>query len=421
EQLLAEGYVSGRQGSGTYVTGTLNLKPMQKWAGSATFRLSRYGERVNAAHLELNHLKRSRRALRYDFIYGRSNIDLFPFQAWRRMLLRNARMAPVRELDYGATAGSLELRESIAAYLKRSRGVQCDASQILILNGSAQALDLIVRVLVEAGDRIAVENPGYQGTREVLRAARARLRGVPVDGDGILADRIPAGVRMVFVTPSHQFPTGAVLPLARRLALLDWAKRNRALIVEDDYDGEFRYGGQALESLQGLDREGRVLYIGTFSRTVFSALRLGYLVAPRSLMPALTTAKWLCDRHTSTLEQQTLAEFIASGLYERFLRRVRRSNAARRDALLTSVEAVFGDEVEVTGQGAGAHVVLWPRQRIDETAVVARAAERGVGIYGISEYYVGKRSRPGIILGFARLSEREIREGISRLRGLFRS
>lgn len=421
DQLLAEGYISGRRGSGTYVAGALNLRAMQDSPQSSRFRLSQYGKLAAEASSKLNYVRQRAKPLRYDFVYGRSNIDLFPFEAWRRMLLRNARMAPVQELDYGAATGSTDLQKSIAAHLKRSRGVMCDPSQIVILNGSSQALDLIVRVLVEPNDSIAIEDPGYQGTREVLCAARARLRAVPVDRDGIRPEKIPADARMVFITPSHQFPTGAVLPLSRRLALLDWAKRKSALIVEDDYDGEFRYGGQALESLQGLDREGRVLYLGTFSRTVFPALRIGYLIAPRALMPALTAAKWLSDRHTSTLEQQALAEFIASGMYERFLRRVRRSNAVRRDALLESIEAVFGNDVEVTGQGAGAHVVLWPRRRIDEAQIVARAEERGVGIYGVSGHYVGNRRRPGFILGFARLSEVEIREGIRRLRGILQT
>ncbi|MGO4210469.1 PLP-dependent aminotransferase family protein [Terriglobus sp. 2YAB30_2] len=418
DQLLAEGYVAGRRGAGTYVTDALNLRAVQERMHTTRFRMSRFGKLVEQTAAELGAADRRPRPLRYDFVYGRSNIDLFPFEAWRRMLLRSARKAPVHELDYGSAAGSPELQEAIAAHLKRSRGVVCDASQVLIVNGSAQALDLIIRVLVEPEDSVAIEDPGYRGIREGLRAARARVRSVPVDHEGIVPAKIPAEARMVFVTPSHQFPTGAVLPLSRRLELLDWAKRNRAVIVEDDYDGEFRYGGQALESLQGLDREGRVLYLGTFSRTVFPALRIGYLIAPRSLMPALMAAKWLCDRHTSTLEQQTLAEFLISGMYERHLRRLRRSNVARRDALLESVEDVFGDEVTVTGQGAGAHIVLWPKRRIDEAAVITRAAERGVGIYGVSGHYVGKPLRPGLILGFARLRETEIREGVRRLKGV---
>ncbi|KAA6459819.1 PLP-dependent aminotransferase family protein [Acidobacteria bacterium AB60] len=419
DQLLAEGYASGRRGAGTYVTTTLNLRVMHPQTESFHFRLSQYGKRLAAGPPQMRDELRRARPLRYDFVYGRSNIDIFPFEAWRRLLLRNARRAPVHELDYGAAAGSPALRQAIAAHLQRSRGVVCDPSQILIVNGSAQAIDLIIRVLVNPGDSIAVEDPGYQGARHGLRAARARLRPVPVDHDGIIPEKIPAGTRMVFITPSHQFPTGAVLPLARRLALLDWARRHRAVIVEDDYDGEFRYGGQALASLQGLDREGRVLYLGTFSRTVFPALRIGYLVAPRSLMPALAAAKWISDRHTSTLEQQTLAEFLASGLYERFLRRVRRSNSARRDALLDAIHAVFGPAIEVTGQGAGAHIVLWPKTELDEATIVARAEHRGVGIYGIAGHYVARRRRPGIILGFARLTPAEIREGISRLHGIF--
>ncbi len=279
----------------------------------------------------MNFPQRRTRSLRYDFAYGRSDLETFPFEMWRRMLLRCARKAPVSELDYGPPGGNVALREAICAHLRRSRAVICDPSQVIVVNGSQQALDLIARVLIERGDRVAIEDPSYQGTREVLLAAGARLFPVAVDRDGLNPSKLPPSARIAFVTPSHQFPTGATLPLARRLELLEWAKRRNALVVEDDYDGEFRYEGQMLESLQGLDREGRVIYIGTFSRTVFSALRIGYLIAPRALVPAFTAAKWLCDRHTATLEQQTLAEFISSGMYERYLRRVRRRNAARRE------------------------------------------------------------------------------------------
>ena len=287
--------------------------------------------------------------------------------------------------------------------------------QIVVVNGSQQALDLIARVLIEPGDPVVIEDPLYQGTREVMRAAGARLHAVPVDRDGLDPAALPEKVRMAFVTPSHQYPSGGILPLARRQALLRWARRNRALVVEDDYDGEFRYDGKPLESLQGLDTEGRVLYVGTFSRTIFSALRIGYLVAPRSLLPALTAAKWLSDRHTPTLEQEALAEFIATGMYERHLRRLRRRNAASRRALLEALDEHLSGRVEITGDGAGAHVVIWPRRRISEEGVVAAAAARGVGIYGIGGYFWKRPSRPGIILGYPRLSEADIREGVRRL------
>jgi GntR family transcriptional regulator / MocR family aminotransferase len=265
---------------------------------------------------------------------------------------------------------------------------------------------------VERGDRVAIEDPHYDGIRGALQTAGARLRGVPVDREGLDPARLPGDARLVFVTPSHQFPTGAILPLDRRLALLDWARRNNAVIVEDDYDGEFHYGGRPLESLQGLDSEGRVLYIGTFSRTVFPALRIGYLIPPPSLVSAFSAAKWLNDLHSATLEQQTLAEFIANGMYERHLRRLRRRNTARREALLSAIGEFLGNRVNVTGDGAGAQVVLWPKKRVVEEEIVARAAERGVGIYGIAHCYLRRPSRPGLMLGYARLNEREIRDGV---------
>ena len=326
-------------------------------------------------------------------------------------------MAPVTSvsLPVARAAGSVALREAICSHLRRSRAVSCDPSQVLIVNGSQQALNLISRVLIEPGDSVAIEDPGYQGTREVLDASGARLRPVPVDRDGLDPTKLPAGARLAFVTPSHQFPTGAILPLARRVALLDWAKRTRAAIVEDDYDGEFRYAGQPLESLQGLDGGARVIYLGTFSRTVFAALRIGYIVAPKSLVRALTSAKWLSDRHTATLEQETLAEFISCGMYERYLRRVRHRNARRREALLEAMRKYLGDRIEVSGDGAGAHVVLWLSGRVAEQALITGAAARGVGVYPVSPYFLKPPARSGLMLGYSRLPETQIREGIRRL------
>jgi GntR family transcriptional regulator/MocR family aminotransferase len=416
DQLLAEGFAEARSGSGTYVSRDVDLTRPAQSEGVAQLSLSRFGDAAAAAwsKVDLPGRRRGRR-LPYDFAYGRSDLETFPFAMWQRILLRCARKAPVSELDYGPAAGNEALREAICAHLRRARAVVCDPSQIVVVNGSQQALDLIARVLIERGDRVVIEDPSYQGTREVLRAAGARLLPVAVDREGLDPGKLPVGARIAFVTPSHQFPTGAILPLARRLALLEWAKRRNAVVVEDDYDGEFRYEGQPLESLQGLDREGRVIYIGTFSRTVFSSLRIGYLIAPKGLMPAFTAAKWLCDRHTATLEQETLAEFIFGGTYERYLRRVRRRNAARRQALLETIGADLGDRVEITGDGAGAHIVLWPKRRVIDEDVIAAAALRGVGVYGISGYFLTKPLRSGFMLGYSRMKEKDIREGIRRL------
>ena len=419
DQLLAEGFAVGRSGSGTYVSGGVGERGPAPAQDSARPRLSRFGSSATMAWSGVDWPPRRTRSLPYDFAYGRSDLETFPFEKWRRILLRCARKAPASKLDYGPAAGNAALQEAICTHLRRSRAVICNPSQVIVVNGSQQALDLIARVLIERGDRVAIEDPGYQGTREVLRVAGARLLPVPVDRDGLNPAALPPGARIAFVTPSHQFPAGAILPLARRLAVLEWARRSNAVVVEDDYDGEFRYEGQPLESMQGLDREGRVIYIGTFSRTVFPALRIGYLVAPERLVPALTAAKWLCDRHTATLEQQTLAEFISGGMYERYLRRVRRRNSARRQALLGSIRKWFGDRVEVTGDGAGAHIVLWPDVRITEEAVIAAAAARGVGVYGIAPYFLKQPLRPGILLGYSRMKETEIREGIRRLSETF--
>jgi GntR family transcriptional regulator/MocR family aminotransferase len=414
EQLLAEGFVVGRGGSGTYVADVLAAGRSGPRASRVKVRLSRFGRAVGALP-EANFLGKQSPRPRFDFAYGRSDIEVFPFEMWRRMLLRQARKASVRALDYGPTGGSVALREAICVHLRRSRAVLCDASQVIVVSGSQQALDLVARVLIDRGDRIAIEDPCYQGTREILRASGARLLRAPVDRDGLNPAKLPDGTRMVFVTPSHQFPTGAILSLPRRLNLVDWARRTDALVVEDDYDGEYRYEDQSLQSLQGLDAEGRVIYIGTFSRTVFSSLRIGYLIVPKPLISVFTSAKWLCDRHTATLEQETLAEFITSGLYERHLRRVRRRNAARREALREAIGKYLGDRVEVTGFGAGAHIAMWPVARVSETEVIAKAAALGVAVYGISPYFLSSPSRYGFMLGYSRMQESDIREGVRRL------
>ena len=416
DQLLAEGFAEGRAGSGTYVPEGLSHNAPERRKSLARLHLSRFGAAAAAAIGSIDDVPQNRPAPpRYDFAYSRSDIETFPFAQWRRILLRQVRMAPVRALDYGPAVGSLDLREAICAHLRRSRGVVCDSSEVIVVNGSQQALDLIARVLVEPGDPVAIEDPQYNGTREVLRAAGAQLLPVAVDRDGIDPAQLPDQARLVFVTPSHQFPTGAVLPLARRMALLKWARRKNCVIVENDHDGEFHYEGRPLESLQGLDTEGRIVYLGTFSRTVFSALRIGYLIVPKSLTQAFTAAKWLNDLHSATLEQQTLAEFISSGMYELHLRRLRRRNTARRNALMEAIQKYLGARVEVTGDSSGTHIVLWPRKRIAEIAVVAKAASRGVGIYGMSHCYLGQPAQTGLMLGYSRLNEREIHEGIRRL------
>jgi GntR family transcriptional regulator/MocR family aminotransferase len=412
DHLHAEGFLEGRRGAGTYVSSSLKRITVGTPKNNSSLPLSRFGAAVAEAAHKLDFPNRPPSRLRYDFTFGRSDMSIFPFETWRRISMRHALKTSIREFDYGPAAGVPALRDAICLHLRRSRAVVCESSEVIVVSGAQQALDLVTRILVDRGDPVAIEDPQYQGTKEVLRAAGARLVPVPVDREGMDPAKLPSRAKAVFVTPSHQFPTGAILPLDRRLALIEWAHRRNAVIIENDYDGEFHYDGRPLESLQGLDTNGRTVYMGTFSRTIFPALRIGYAVVPKSLSLAFTTAKWLADQHSAILEQQTLAEFITSGLYERHLRRLRRKNARRREALLNAVHDYFSGRVELSGDDSGTHVIFWPKKGASEDEVIAKAASRSVGVYRISQYYLKKGFRTGFMLGYTTLNEDEIREGI---------
>jgi GntR family transcriptional regulator/MocR family aminotransferase len=312
----------------------------------------------------------------------------------------------------------IELRQAIAGYLQRARGVVCTADQVLVVNGFQQAVDLVSRVLLNAGDRVLVEEPHYRPARMAFQIVGAEVRGVVVDNDGVrVADLPHDDTRLIYVTPSHQFPTGAILPLARRLDLLTWATRRDAYVLEDDYNGEFRYEGRPIETLQGLDEHGRVLYAGTFSKVMFPALRTGYLVVPESLVEAFVTAKALADAGGPTLLQLTLAAFIEGGHFERHIRRARARNAARRVAMLEAVDQHLPAGVEIVGANAGLHLMLrlphLPQRKFRELR--HRASELGVGVYSASPFYLDPPAQTALLLGYASLTEAEIREGIRRL------
>jgi len=427
EQLLAEGYVQARVGSGTYVATELPESARGLIAGdppavvrplaAAAPRVSRYAQRLVAIMDEARLVWTPRaRSMPYDFRYARPSYEDFPHEAWCRVLARRARRASVRALDYGSPAGALELREAIAAYLARARGVACDAEQIVVVNGSQQALDLCARVVLDPGDGVIVEEPGYPAARAVFAALGARVRPCAVDHAGIDVGARPfrSAARLAYVTPAHQFPTGATMPLARRLELLAWARRADAFVLEDDYDSEYRYHGRPVQALAGLDRDGRVLYAGTFSKLLFPALRLGFLVPPPALVDAFRRAKGAADTGSPTLLQLALADFLAGGHFERHLRRSRLRHAALRRVMLESVAEHLGDAVEVAGADAGLHVLLWLRdaEPADVERLRRRAAELGVGIYPTTPFYAGGAPRAGIILGWASLGPRAIREGI---------
>lgn len=428
ERLLAEGYATARRGSGTHVAfdfagGQAQTARPAERSSSRTPRihLSGYARRV-AAKPDRSGISWAPMdpRLPYDFRYGRPSFGDFPFTTWCRLLARRARRATIRELDYGRPEGLRILRERVADYLRRARGVNCVPEQVLIVDGTQQALDLAARVLVDPGDRVLLEEPHYRPARVVFAAAGARTDVIEVDAQGMRTDRLPVRQgrhRVVFVTPSHQFPTGAVMPLSRRIALLAWAQRAGAWILEDDYDSEYRYGGAPLPALQGLDRAERVIYTGTFSKVMFPALRLGYMVLPGALWGAFLSAKAFADTGSPTLYQHALADFMGEGHFEGHLRRSRARNAARRAALLGAIERHLGDRVEVSGENAGLHVLLWlrgiPAGRVD--AIRRKAAVLGVGVYPVAPFYLRPPGRAGLILGYAPLTEEEIGAGVERL------
>lgn len=422
ERLADEGYVHARVGSGTFVcetvpdAGPARSSPRPAKSTTARAHLSEYTGRVLAQSPWPPPGRRPDRGVPFDFHYGTPAISDFPHAVWSRLVGQRIRRASIGTLRYGRTLGYEPLRAAIAEYVGRTRGVIATPDQIVVVNGSQQAVDLITRLLVDSGDRVVIEEPGYQGARQVFVAAGARVSPVPVDDSGLDVARLPRGgpVRLAYVTPSHQFPLGGVLPLGRRLELLRWARATSAYVVEDDYDSEFRYDGPPLEALQGLDRDGRVLYVGTFSKVLFPSLRLAYLIVPVSLVATIASLKFLADYHSPTFEQSVLAQFIAEGHFARHVRRVRRRNGERRTALLDALREHLGSRVDVAGANAGVHLVVWLRNvdasRVDELR--RRAADNGVGIYPIAPYYVHPPARAGLLFGYASLNPVEIQDGI---------
>ena len=429
DQLLAEGYLTARGGSGTFVATDLpdDLSTVVRGdtgerqdRGVFSPRLSRYGRwQASLAATGIVSWEPRNTPLRFDFRYGRPNILDFPHDTWCRVLNKRARRASLRQLDYGPPEGREELRTAIAEHLWRSRGVVCTPHQVIIVNGSQQALDLAARTLLDPGDRAVIEEPYYPGARIAFEGAGAEIVSAAVDEDGFCVDSIvdePAP-RLAYVTPAHQFPSGATMPIQRRLDVLGWAESCGAMIFEDDYDSEFRYSGRPLEALQGLDRAGRVIYAGTFSKLMFPALRLGYLVLPAALVGPVSAAKASVDTGCPALEQLALADFMRAGHFDRHLRRSRTRNARRRAALLSALATYCGDRIEVAGANAGLHIIGWIRglaaRRV--AALRRRCAERGVGIYSVAPYYRKELKRAGLILGFSSLREQEIEEGVRRL------
>jgi GntR family transcriptional regulator/MocR family aminotransferase len=314
--------------------------------------------------------------------------------------------------------GSLEFRETLAQYLRTARAVNCDAEQIMIVSGSQQALEISARVLLDPGDHAWMEEPGYRLAQHVVKMAGCRVVPVPVDQEGI---DVAAGIaactkaRAAFVTPSHQFPLGATMSASRRLQLLTWAQRANAWIVEDDYDSEYRYKEMPIASLQGLDRNARVIYIGTFSKTLFPALRVGYLVIPRDLVERFVAVRHAMDIYPAQLNQAVLRDFIAEGHFARYVRRTRMLYSERRRALVHALTEEFGERMEILGSEAGTHLVAIPDEEVDDRKFVERAAEQELWMWPLSPTYLGKKRRHGFVLGYGSAPSRIMSKAVRHL------
>jgi GntR family transcriptional regulator/MocR family aminotransferase len=339
---------------------------------------------------------------------------------FRRLMTRHLARPAAELFGYGDPRGSLALREAIAAYVRAARGVRCGAHQVVITAGAQQGLDLLIRAIVRPGDAVWVEDPCYPMALAALKGAGARVTGVPVDGEGldpVLGERLSPRAKAAYVTPSHQFPLGVTMTMRRRLALIDWARRKDAWIVEDDYDSEFRYGGPPLTALQGMDDPGRVAYVGTFSKILFPGLRTGYLVAPEPLLEAVLAARARSDRFPPLLTEAPLAELIAQGHFAALLRRVRRRVQAGRDSLAAALRAHAADRLSFTVPGQGLHMVARLNDECSDVDIAAAAQEAGIGARALSPMFVDRPPEQGLVLGFSGFTPDAIEAAATRLCG----
>ncbi|HTK67643.1 MAG TPA: PLP-dependent aminotransferase family protein [Pseudonocardia sp.] len=409
DRLVAEGHLRSRAGAGTFVSAVASAQPPRSLAGSP-LRPRPVWDGIDEGP------DMSRLSPEFDFRCGIPDQSLFPYATWRALMADQLRPSAVGSGSHIGAAGHPGLRAAIARHIGVSRSVQAAPEDVFVTSGSQQAIDLVARVLLEPGDLVAVEDPGYPPPRGAFVSSGCRVVGVPVDAEGLVVDAVPAEARLVYVTPSHQFPLGTVMSLSRRRQLLDWAERADAVIVEDDYDSEFRYGGRPLEPLHRLDHTGRVLYVGSFSKVLLPTLRLGFVVAPTPLHSALRKAKHVADWHTSVPIQAATARFIESGHLARHVRRMRGVYAARRDAVRSGLADSLADHLEVLPSAAGLHVTATFRAPRDDRRITRGALSDGLAVQPLSLFGLAEPGPPGVMIGFGAIGAERIPEGLRRLR-----
>jgi GntR family transcriptional regulator/MocR family aminotransferase len=416
DRLAGEGFVTSRVGAGTFVSEHVARAPAE-----ANGRRAEGALRPRPLWESIPLSAPFARVAEFDFRTGLPDGSLFPHKRWRRLMARELRSEAVGSGVYGHPAGHRSLREAIARHISIARGVEASADDVTITCGSQQALDVVARVLLGPGDRVAVEDPGYPPPRRLFESLGARIAGVPVDSHGLVVEALPRHTRLVYVTPSHQYPLGVSMSLPRRLALLAWAERHNAAIIEDDYDSEFRFGERPIEPLQTLDTAGRVVYVGSFSKTLLPTLRLGFLVTPPSLRAAVHKAKYVTDWHTSMLVQAALARFIDDGGFARHIRKMGSVYRLRHAMVMHGLTHELADYLEVIPSAAGLHVTALARTASADriATVIRRASEAGVEVQELSRFAVNPPGRPGLVMGYGAIPTARVEEGLRRLRSCF--
>lgn len=409
ERLLAESFLLSKPGHGTFVADGPQRMPQTQPAPQQAQPSPLWQAMPPALALQ------PRSTHPHDFMGGVTDKTRFPFEPWRRCMNHALRLQARGRGAYHDPAGEQELRLAISRYLGFNRAVASQWQDVIVTQGAQQALDLLARVVLQPGDIVAMEEPGYPPARACFTAMGARVVSVPVDAHGMVVDALPAQARLVYVTPSHQFPLGMPLSLDRRIALLEWAQRTGAVIAEDDYDGEFRFEGRPLDALKSLDRAGLVAYVGTFSKTIFPELRVGYLVPPQSLYGALVKAKQLVDWHSASLTQAALARFMLDGDFARHLRRSHKLYEARRAMLIRHLTGPLAPWFTPILAMAGIHMTALLKPGIDEAAVIACGDAVQIGLYGTQRFYAASPPQPALLFGYGEIDVAQIDESLTRL------
>ena len=423
-ELLAEGYFETRAGAGTFVSRSLpeHLTVCEVTTARPSFEQT--GERRVSRRSEAIPLLQNRPWVlgKGAFSIAHQAFEQYPLETWCRLVSRYARQLRPASLQYGPPAGRKDVREALCTYLRSARGVHCEPEQIIMVSGSQQALHIAAQALLDPGDSVWMEEPGYWLAHRVFALAGARLVPVPVDEDGM---NVAAGIklrrraRLAFVTPSHQFPLGVTMTLARRLQLLEWAQKTGAWIIEDDYDSEFRYQSRPLASLQGLDSSARVIYVGTFSKVLFPSMRTGYMVVPPDLVDRFLAVRNAVDVTPPDLHHAVLAQFIEGGHFGRHLRRMRALYGERCAVLRNSIQKIFGSDLQILGDQSGMHLTVTLPDGMSDTELATRAVDKQLWLWPLSTLYLGASRRQGLLLGYGGVSSREIPRGVRLMHEVF--